>query len=195
MPDPARPSGSGGACKVNSPWRDLLVNIEVQGDFYPGYPLVNRAQYYCARLLSGQSGVDFAGSRYGDLRGVYSIWICLNPPKRQSGAVSCWPVERDMIDSQGNKLGQWLSHVVTICVDAPGSEGLPGFLGTLFSAEISPEEKIELLASRYNVISKTRRKLWQKGRGQWAFSARCSRSAARKNGGPAAGWKAGQREE
>lgn len=30
----------------------LIINVEAQRDFHPGYPLVKRAVYYCARMLS-----------------------------------------------------------------------------------------------------------------------------------------------
>lgn len=52
-------------------WRgpvDLIINVESQHDFHPGYPLASRACYYCARLLASQHGVEFANSRYGASR-------------------------------------------------------------------------------------------------------------------------------
>lgn len=30
----------------------LILNVEAQSDFYPGYPLVKRGIYYCCRMVS-----------------------------------------------------------------------------------------------------------------------------------------------
>ena len=32
----------------------LILNVEIQKDYYPGYDLVTRAVFYCARMLSAQ---------------------------------------------------------------------------------------------------------------------------------------------
>lgn len=37
----------------------LLIDVEAQKDFYPGYDLVVRGIYYAARQLSAQKGVEF----------------------------------------------------------------------------------------------------------------------------------------
>ena len=31
----------------------LIINIEAQNDFYPGYPLIKRGIYYCSRMIRG----------------------------------------------------------------------------------------------------------------------------------------------
>ncbi len=51
----------------------LIINIEAQKDSAPGYPLENRATYYCCRLISAQYGTVFHKSEYGNIRKVYSI--------------------------------------------------------------------------------------------------------------------------
>ncbi|MBQ7434166.1 MAG: hypothetical protein IJV50_12075 [Lachnospiraceae bacterium] len=53
----------------------LIINVEVQNDFYPGYPLVKRGIYYGGRMLSAQYGTEFTGSHYEKLKKVYSIFI------------------------------------------------------------------------------------------------------------------------
>jgi len=35
---------------------ELIVNVEAQNDFYPGYPLIKRCLYYCCRMISSQYG-------------------------------------------------------------------------------------------------------------------------------------------
>lgn len=60
----------------------LIINVEGQNDFYPGYDIVTRGIFYTAQLISSQLETEFTGSNYGDIKKVYSIWICLNSPKK-----------------------------------------------------------------------------------------------------------------
>ncbi len=134
----------------------VLVDVEAQLDFHPGYPLFERAQYYCARMLSAQYGTEFMGSRYELLRKVYSIWICMRPPKGLSGSVVRWPASYAPHVMSGDASlsrdwGRGLACVVVVCVGAPGSEGIAGLLGTLFSAQLGAEQKVELLEDVYHI--------------------------------------------
>lgn len=42
----------------------LIINIEAQNDFYPGYPLVKRGIYYGSRMISAQYGTEFTELDY-----------------------------------------------------------------------------------------------------------------------------------
>ena len=66
----------------------LIVNVEAQNDYYPGYPLLMRGVYYCCRMVSAQYGREFTGPNYGKLKKVYSIWICMNPPKGKENTIN-----------------------------------------------------------------------------------------------------------
>jgi len=39
----------------------LIVNVEGQKKFHPGYDLVTRSVFYCARMLSAQLDTEFTG--------------------------------------------------------------------------------------------------------------------------------------
>ena len=52
----------------------IIINIEAQSVFSPGYQMMNRAHYYNARNISSQFGVFFNDSEYDNLRKVISIW-------------------------------------------------------------------------------------------------------------------------
>lgn len=36
----------------------IIVNVEAQNNYYPGYDLVTRAIFYCARMISSQLGKE-----------------------------------------------------------------------------------------------------------------------------------------
>lgn len=57
----------------------LIINVEAQTAFNPGYPLTKRAIYYCSRMVSAQHGPIFKKSEYEKIRKVYSIWVCTKP--------------------------------------------------------------------------------------------------------------------
>ena len=41
---------------------ELIINLEAQNDFHPGYPLLKRGVYYCSRMISSQYGTVFVQS-------------------------------------------------------------------------------------------------------------------------------------
>lgn len=67
--------------------------MESQNQWNPGYSLTKRAAYYAARMLSRQMGTVFTGSDYGKLQKVYTIWICLEPPKKKQDTITVFFME------------------------------------------------------------------------------------------------------
>lgn len=51
----------------------LIINVEAQNDFYPGYPLIKRGIYYCCRMISSQYGREFTGSHYENQEGLLHL--------------------------------------------------------------------------------------------------------------------------
>ena len=66
----------------------LVINVEVQAKFHPGYPLTKRGIFYCARMISSQAGFAFQSSQYGKLKKTYSIWICTDPPQWRENTIT-----------------------------------------------------------------------------------------------------------
>ncbi len=73
----------------------LIINIEAQNDFYPGYPLIKRGIYYCSRMISSQYGTEFTSSHYEKIKKVYSIWICMNPPKNRENSITRYYIKEE----------------------------------------------------------------------------------------------------
>lgn len=66
----------------------LIINVEIQVNVNPGYPLITRVVYYLSRLISRQKGTVFTKSDYGKIRKVYSIWICPDPSKENRNSIA-----------------------------------------------------------------------------------------------------------
>ena len=55
----------------NYRWQTILLNIEVQNNAYPGYPLIKRAIYYASRMISEQKQAPFQGFHYEKIKKSY----------------------------------------------------------------------------------------------------------------------------
>ena len=83
--------------RTNRPIK-LIINVEAQNDFSPGYSLLRRAIYYCCRMISAQYGTVFSHSAYDDIEKVYSIWICTHPSEEWAYTITKYAMqERNLI--------------------------------------------------------------------------------------------------
>ncbi len=133
----------------------LIINMEAQNDFYPGYPLIKRGIYYCSRMISSQYGTEFTNSHYESIKKVYSIWICMNPPKNRENSITRYYIaEENLVGSvKERKTDYDLMAAVMICL---GKEGNPGtdvlkLLNVLFSAETGSKDKCQILEEDFHI--------------------------------------------
>ncbi len=134
----------------------LLVNVEAQTDFYPGYSLLRRGMYYCARLLSAQGDTVFSQSHYEKLRKVWSIWICLKPPKyRQNTVTRYHMIEENIIGAVKDNVRDYdLVSIVTVCLGDTREkrcQGLLRLLAVLLSAKLQPDAKKQIISEEYKI--------------------------------------------
>ena len=120
----------------------LIVNIEAQGDFYPGYSVITRGIYYCSRMISSQNGREFIDSNYQDVRKVYSVWICLNPPDYRKNTINRYSMtEEHLVGNYREPIQHYdLLTAIMICLGNPENDNYDGvlkLLGTLLSSDIS----------------------------------------------------------
>lgn len=64
----------------------MYLNLEMQ-KYKTSYSLLDRAVYYASGLLFRQKGETFTKSNYSDIKKVYSIWICPNPPSELRNSI------------------------------------------------------------------------------------------------------------
>ena len=134
----------------------LIMNVEAQNRFRPGYPIVKRGIYYGGRMLSSQYGPVFIHADYSKLRKVYSIWICTNPPKEFQNTITRYAIQPECLVGQAVecKENYDLLSVVMVCLGEPGTEGYAGlleFLEVLFSQDRTAEEKKRILESDFDI--------------------------------------------
>ena len=134
----------------------LIINIEAQNDFYPGYPIVKRGIYYCSRMISSQYGVAFTESHYDRIKKVYSIWICMNPPKYRRNSINRYFIKEEKLigDVSERKENYDLITTVMICLgesNDKNSLGVLRLLEVLLSSERGVEEKKEILQKDFSI--------------------------------------------
>ena len=133
----------------------LIINIEAQNDFYPGYPLIKRGIYYCSRMISAQYGTEFTNSHYENIKKVYSIWICMNPPKSRENSITRYYIaEENLAGSVKERKADYdLMAAVMICLGKEEDSGtdLLKLLNVLLSTETGSQDKCQILEEDFHI--------------------------------------------
>ena len=135
---------------------NLIINIEEQNDFYPGYPILKRATYYCGRMISAQNGTIFSGQDYGKLRKVVSIWICPNPPKKQEYTILRYATKEEQVIGESKRpVSEYdLTSIILISLGSPEERkenDVLKLLSVLLSTEIEPKNKKGILEDSFKI--------------------------------------------
>ena len=134
----------------------IIVNVEAQNRYNPGYPLIKRGIYYVSRLISAQHGREFERSGYGKIRKVCSIWICLNADAEKRNSITRYALkEEHLVGRNEEPVANYdLISVVMICLGkAEESEeaSLLRMLDVLLSNDRKAEEKIAILSEEFAI--------------------------------------------
>lgn len=133
----------------------LIVNVEAQGEFYPGYPLTKRGIYYCCRMISAQYGTEFTNSHYQDIKKVYSIWIAIKPPQERQNTITRYRiVEENMVGQVKEPIRNYdLMTLLMICLGQPEDTDydILKLLDVLLSDEIEATEKQQVLQNDFGI--------------------------------------------
>ena len=135
----------------------MIINLEAQDDFYPGYPLIKRGIYYCGRMISSQYGTVFTNAHYEKIQKVYSIWICMTPPENRKNTITLYSVREENIvgNVKESAVNYDLVTVVMICLGDYGkstSENqLLNLLDVLLSSDKKADEKKKILESEFGI--------------------------------------------
>ena len=133
----------------------LLLNVEAQKSYYPGYDIVTRGIFYCARMLSAQLDTEFSSSDYDNIKKVYSIWICMNVPNYIADTITKYSICPEDITGEFSASARYdLLSVLMIRIGKKEKEKehpLIGMLSVLLSRKIKPTEKEEILNRQFGI--------------------------------------------
>ena len=141
----------------------IIINVEAQNKFYPGYDLVTRGIYYGARLISSQKEKEFTGDDYNDIKKVYSIWVCMNAPKYLQNTITEYSIQQKKVYGNYSKPARYdLLSVVMLCLGNPLDsdyreneyQKLLRLLAVLASEEMKAEEKLHIMEEEYHIATK-----------------------------------------
>ena len=152
LPAPNRPGRSIG----------VIIDIEVQKNNSPGYPIESCMIYYLCRTVSIQRGIVFAGSDYGDICKCHSIWLCPKLPKGEPPSIDRFYVTGERVYGSGDVAAAKEDYdLIEGCVvrfnndqTQPASDVIR-FLQLLLTNIAPPLERLDELNKRYG-LSKTR---------------------------------------
>lgn len=136
----------------------LIIDVEAQKKYHPGYDIISRGIFYGARMISAQMGSEFTGDDYGKLKKVYSIWICMDSPKYAENTITEYSISpRNLVGHFPLDKGRYdLMSVVMICLSKELAQSddttkLHRLLGTLLSSEMTRQEKKDIIETEYGI--------------------------------------------
>ena len=134
----------------------MIINVEAQNDFYPGYPIIKRGIYYCARMISSQYGTVFTKSHYEKIQKVYSVWICMNPPKERNNTITEYSLTEKQHVGKVKEREEYydLMNAIMICLGKKVEEEeneLLHMLDVLLTSDKKAEEKKSILENEFQI--------------------------------------------
>jgi hypothetical protein len=136
----------------------MIINLEAQKSFYPGYEIVTRGVFYAARELSAQLGTEFQIPRYQDIKKSYSIWLCMNAPQKIGNAISEYSLTKnDIIPGIPDRPKAYDKlSVIVICLNRQtrSDDEFIQMMNTLLDKDCSPENKIRELEETFHISMK-----------------------------------------
>ena len=119
----------------------LIINVEGQNEYYPGYPLIKRGIYYVCRQISAQYGSEFEHSGYEKIKKVYSIWVCFDPSVDRRNTINKYEYHESHLlgEVEENPAFYDLATVVMICLGTKKDKRYTGLVKLLdvFMSEVS----------------------------------------------------------
>lgn len=135
---------------------EMIMNVEAQNNFYPGYPIVKRGIYYASRMISSQYETVFSNSEYQKIKKVYSIWLCPNPAEYRKNTIMSYHMTEEAISGyvKEKEENYDLITVVMVCLGGRNKEGYSGLLkmlDVLLSGDTAPDEKKRTLREEFGI--------------------------------------------
>ena len=118
--------------------------------------MVKRAIYHCSRMISAQYGTEFIHSEYQKIKKVYSIFVCMTPPKQRQNSITRYRLmEENLIGNVKEPVRNYdLLSVVMLCLGGAEGENYGGvlkLLNVLLSSEAGIVEKRQVLQHDFDI--------------------------------------------
>ncbi len=173
----------------------MILNVEAQRDYYPGYPIVTRGVYYAARMISAQKSVEFTDDHYENIKKVYSIWICYRVPQKRKNTIACYELRERFLAGKAETAAEDTEHYDLMSVLVLGlgdpEQAEKGstlrMLGTALSATLDSETKKQVLSEEFNIpmtqlIERKVERMCNLSQGIWEESWEAGEKAGREAG-------------
>lgn len=107
-------------------------------------------------MISAQYGTEFIHSEYQKIKKVYSIFVCMTPPKKRQNSITRYRlVEENLIGNVKEPVRNYdLLSVVMLCLGGAEGENYDGvlkLLDVLLSSETGIAEKRQVLQHDFDV--------------------------------------------
>lgn len=134
----------------------VIVNIEAQRSYYPGYHFEPRAIVYCARMISEQIDREFTAEDYDELKKVYSIWIFFEAPEKDSDTITEYSITKKDVHGKSVEGGKYDYLSISFIRLPRGNKEesknkLIDMLSILFSEKMDTETKKEMLEQKHQM--------------------------------------------
>ena len=138
----------------------IILNLEAQKKFNPGYQIVTRGIFYGGRMISAQLDTEFEIPEYDNLKKVYSIWICMEAPQYIGNAISSYSLEKkDVVEGiPDHKQAYDKLSVVLVCLNEKMEKETQflDMMNTLLSQTMDVEQKKKVLEEKFHFNMKSR---------------------------------------
>ena len=107
-------------------------------------------------MISAQYGTEFTNAHYEKIKKVYSIFICMNPPKNRKNTINKYSIKEDNVvgNTKEEKENYDLLTAIMLCLGDPEEKidsGILRLLEVLLSSKRTVEEKKQILEKEYDI--------------------------------------------
>ena len=130
-----------------SPPSRVIVDIEAQNHFNPGYSMLKRGSFYCGRMISAQKETVFRNSDYNKLQKVYSIWLCIAPDEKVRGVCNTYSMSETCLAKEHHFPKKQYDNfcIIIACLqDKQSANNMVCFFSSVFDNDMPVEEKLDL---------------------------------------------------
>lgn len=125
----------------------VVINIEAQNVYNPGYALLSRGVFYIGRLISAQKEVVFKNSEYDKIQKVYSIWLCVAPDAELRGVLNRYELKEECLGKEHAfpKKDYDKMCLIIACLGSMESQNtLIRVFSSIFNKKIDAAEKLQI---------------------------------------------------